>query len=121
MPGNVFLGIVCRRLIRRSTIRIKLFGPSSGQVVTPKTINDRVMSLEKFLDDVEDTIIGTIFTEPVCGDEKCAAPEEYPEFQAALDARKFVGCRADCGDACPRRPPVETQLPAHAMNDEILS
>ena len=46
---------------------------------------------------LQTAVLDSIFTQHDCGDGVCAAPDEYPTFQAADDARQFVGCRADCG------------------------
>eukprot|EP00633_Aureoumbra_lagunensis_P006541 CAMPEP_0197325122 /NCGR_PEP_ID=MMETSP0891-20130614/71494_1 /TAXON_ID=44058 ORGANISM="Aureoumbra lagunensis, Strain CCMP1510" /NCGR_SAMPLE_ID=MMETSP0891 /ASSEMBLY_ACC=CAM_ASM_000534 /LENGTH=948 /DNA_ID=CAMNT_0042818037 /DNA_START=152 /DNA_END=2995 /DNA_ORIENTATION=+ len=77
----------------------QLFGTHRGVVITDYVINERVSDLNDFLDFVNDTLVANVFDEPICGDQICQQPEEYPKFVAAEDARQFQGsCESDCGE-----------------------
>ena len=42
-------------------------------------------------------VVDKIFIDPFCGDGFYEAPDEFPYYHAADDAREFIGCKADCG------------------------
>jgi len=80
-------------------IKGNLFDVATQTVDQNGVVLDTMASKEVFYDWLDQKLLKTIFVKAPCGDNICEAPDEYPQFQAADDARQFVGCAADCGRA----------------------
>jgi len=86
-----------------AVLRDQLFSVETGT----KNFQDQIISTLSTKEDIltwfKASLVDSIFTAPTCGDEVCAAPEEYPTFAASESARQFHGCEADCGRATTQR------------------